>query len=92
MNIELYLSKENHIALMCDQRFTQDIEEVVLDPQTGIISIVFQGRKEFAELNCAIDMETCEKIKDELFCALGYFEDGELKSAQYTRFRVGVVY
>lgn len=93
MDIELRLTKEGRIVFVCKEgRFTQRVEEIVMNPDTGVLSVVFEGYKESAELNCPVDMETCEKIKNEIFCALGYIEEGKLKKAEYVRFRTGIVY
>ncbi|MCB1592148.1 MAG: hypothetical protein KDI90_06815 [Alphaproteobacteria bacterium] len=92
MDIELRLTKDGKIVLVCKGRFRQRVEEVVLNPDSGVLSVVFEGYKDSAELNSPLDMETVEKIKNEIFCALGYIEDGKLKAAEYVRFRAGVVY
>lgn len=92
MDIEMRLTREGRVVFTCKSRFSQRVEEIVMNPDTGVLSVVFEGFKESAEMNCPVDMETVEKIKNEIFCALGYIEDGQLKTAEYVRFRAGVVY
>lgn len=90
MDIQLYLSKEGHAVFACSGRFSKPIDEIVLDPQTGLVCIAFDGYSEVVELNCALDMELCEKLKNEKFCALGYIDNGRLVASEYVRFRIGV--
>ncbi|MCB1682610.1 MAG: hypothetical protein KDI61_12495 [Alphaproteobacteria bacterium] len=92
MDIELRLSKEGRVVFLCQGRFSQRVEEIVMNPDSGVMSVVFEGYKESAELNSPVDMETVEKIKNEIFCALGYIEGGKVVAAEYVRFRAGVVY
>ncbi len=92
MNIEIHVSKDNHIALVCDKRFDAPIKEIVMDPQTLTVSVVFEKGHGYADFNCAIDPDLCDKIKNEIFCAIGYIEKGKLTAAEYVRFRVGVPY
>lgn len=92
MDIELRLSKDGRVVLLCKGRFTQRVEEIVMNPDSGVVSVVFEGYKESAELNSPLDLETVDKIKNEIFCALGYIEGGKLTAAEYVRFRAGVVY
>lgn len=87
MNIELFVSKDGRAVFACDGKFDRRIHEILIDTQTGLASFVFAPGFETEEMNCAVDMETCEKIKNRLFCAVGYFKNGKLTASEYVRLR-----
>ncbi len=86
MNIDLFVSKKGHVVLACHGEFKQDISQIVVDGQTGDVSIIFKPDLKIWHTNCSIDQELCNKIKNQLFCAIGYFDQKKLIAAEYVRF------
>ncbi len=86
MNIQLFVSPEGKIAFSCHGEFTKQIEEIVLDAQTGVLKFVFKPDYEEWEPNCTVDLELCNKLQDQIFCTIGYFKDEKLKATEYIPF------
>jgi hypothetical protein len=91
MNIELFVSEDGRAVFTCDAEFEKPVEEIILNPETGLVYVSFIQNQDVVELNCAVDMEICEKLKDALFCAIGYFKGGKLSATEYVRFRTGTI-
>ncbi len=86
MNIEVFVAKSGKVAFTCDGEFHKPISQIVVNAATGEVRIIFQPDLEIMHLNCALSQELCKKIQNELFCAIGYFENGRLKACEYVRF------
>ncbi|MGH1403903.1 MAG: hypothetical protein ACRBDL_06635 [Alphaproteobacteria bacterium] len=86
MNIELFVSGKGQVVLTCHGRFTKVIEEVTLNKMTGVLTFVFLPDMDEWEVNCTVSEELCEKVKNQLFCAIGYFENTKLVASEYVRF------
>lgn len=86
MNIELFVSQNEQLVLTCHGHFEKPIDHIVLDGQTGVLTFVFSPDYEEWEPNCTVDLEICKKLQNQLFCAIGYFDDYKLESGEYVRF------
>lgn len=86
MNIEIFVSPEGQVVLTCDGKFEKEIDQVVLDGQTGTVTFVFKPDYEEWEPNCVIHEEICNKLRNQLFCAIGYFKENKLIASEYVRF------
>ncbi len=86
MNIQVFVSKSGKVAFTCDGEFRKRISQIVVDSNTGRTRIIFQPDLEILELNCRLSQDLCNKIKNELFCVMGYFNSGKLIATEYVRF------
>lgn len=86
MNIEIFVSKKGHVALTCHGRFQKRISQVVLDRGTGRLRIIFKPDLEMITLNCNLSEDLCKMVENQLFCAMGYFNNGKLEATEYVRF------
>lgn len=86
MNIEMFISKKGELILTCHGTFEKEIDQVVLDAQTGVLTFVFSPDYEEWEPNCTVDLDICKKLQNRLFCAIGYLENYKLVAGEYVRF------
>lgn len=86
MNIEVFVSKNGHVAFMCHGEFHKQISQIVVDRATGLTRVIFKPDLEIMELNCNLSQDLCNKIQNQLFCAMGYFQEGRLTACEYVRF------
>lgn len=88
MNIDLFVSKKGHPVFACHGQFDKQVSQVVVTEKTGQVFMIFKPDLEVRFLNCTLDPELCKKLKNQLFCSLGYFEGKKLVAAEYARFMV----
>ena len=86
MNIEIFVSKTGKVAFTCHGRFKKRISQIVADRQTGQIRIIFKPDLEIMTLNCNLSEDLCKIVENQLFCAMGYFNNGKLEATEYVRF------
>ncbi len=86
MNVELFVSGKGHVVLTCHGQFSKSIEKIVLDKATGVLTFVFLPDSQEWEANCSVAEELCEKVQNQLFCAIGYFENTKLVASEYVSF------
>ncbi len=86
MNIELFVSKKGKVVFTCHGEFEKEISQIFVDSNTGDVSFIFKPDLQIKHTNCTIDLELCKKIKNQLFCAIGYIKDKKLVAAEYVRF------
>lgn len=86
MNIEIFVSPQGHAVFTCHGEFEKEIDQITLDGQTGTITFTFKPDYEEWEPNCVIHEDVCNKLQNQLFCAIGYFKDNKLIASEYVRF------
>lgn len=86
MNIDLFISKKGHAVFACHGEFRKSISQVVMDAKARDVKIIFKPDLKIVTMNCPVDEEICNRLKNQLFCAMGYFKDGKLTAAEYVRF------
>lgn len=86
MNIQVFVSRKGKVAFTCDGEFHKRISQIVLDVNSGRVRIIFQPDLEILELNCRLSQDLCNKVRNQLFCVMGYFKDGKLIATEYLRF------
>lgn len=87
MNIELFVSPKGHVVLTCHGAFEKTIDHIQLNTQTGLLTFVFKPDMSEWQPNCAVDQGICMQVKNQLFCALGYFKDKKLTASEYVHFK-----
>ncbi len=86
MNIQVFVSKKGKVAFTCEGGFSKRISQIVVDADTGRARIIFQPDLQILELNCRLSQDLCNKVRNQLFCVMGYFKDGKLIATEYVRF------
>jgi len=86
MNIQVFVSKSGKVAFTCDREFSKRISQIVVDAHTGRARIIFQPDLEIMELNCRLSQDLCNKVRNQLFCVMGYLKGGKLVATEYVRF------
>jgi len=86
MNIDLFISQKGHAVFACHGEFEKAISQVVMDATARDVKIIFKPDLEIMTMNCPIDEEICNRLKNQLFCAMGYFKKGKLVATEYVRF------
>ncbi len=86
MNIEIFVSPQGQAVFTCHGEFDKIIEQVMVDGQTGVVKFIFAPDLEEREMNCVIHEELCIKLKNQLFCTIGYFKNNKLAASEYVRF------
>lgn len=81
MDIRLYVSKAGGIYLACiDGVFDSPIEHVQLNHKTHFMALKFADMDQPIELNCQVDQELSEIMKDKKDCILGLHLNGKVHS------------
>lgn len=85
MDIELFISKKGHLVFTCHGEFEKPIDHIALNTQTGVLKFVFSPDHQEWEPNCAVDLESCTNLENQLFCAIGYMKNYKLIAGEYVR-------
>ncbi len=86
MNIEIFVSKKGQVVFACHQEFKKEISQIVVNSSSGEVMFIFKPDLQIWKPNCTLDPELCKKIKNQLFCAIGYYEGNKLVASEYVRF------
>lgn len=86
MNIQVFVSKKGKVAFTCDGEFHKKISQIIVDAHTGRTRIIFHPDLEIMELNNRLSQDLCNKVRNQLFCVMGYFKDGKLIATEYVKF------
>tara|TARA_B100002019_G_C21145948_1_gene535654 strand:+ start:380 stop:649 length:270 start_codon:yes stop_codon:yes gene_type:complete len=86
MDINLHQSTNGLFVLSCQGMFRKPLNEVHFDPAAHFLELLFEGEENPEQLNCPISDELSQKLVEQNFIIIGFFEDKELKATQFAPF------
>ncbi len=86
INIDVFVSPKGHIVFTCHEDFKKRIKRVELKTSSGEITFIFQPDMEEWKPNCALSVELCGRVENQLFCAIGYFRNKKMIAGEYVDF------
>lgn len=86
INMDVFVSPKGHIVFTCYETLSKRIERVELEKSSGEITFIFQPDMEEWRPNCALSVELCDKVENQIFCAIGYFRNKKMIAGEYVNF------